>query len=93
MASLEIDQVGSQCQPVIALETVSFELLQQGNHEEESRLLDICNREGFFYLDMATGSSSSFLSQVSDMFNFMKSYFGKSDADKMRDLQSSYTDG
>lgn len=85
---------------VADLPTVNYRALVNGDADEESKLLSVSVREGFFYLDLRNENEgdnendpSPTLTRVDRIFRFMRTWFGQSDEMKLRDLQSNYTDG
>ena len=79
--------------PIAPLETISYARLKQKDPSEVTKLLEVCINEGFFYLDLREGQGPATLAQADDVFAFMKDWFCQPLNDKMRDYQSTYTDG
>lgn len=79
--------------PIAPLDTISYARLQKKDASEINKLLEVCIKDGFFYLDLNEEQGPSTLAQADNVFAFMQDWFCQPHDDKMRDYQSTYTDG
>lgn len=71
---------------------IDYDKLLSGNQTEISRLVDICQSLGFFYLNL-NGNGQSLLDDSRNAFKFMEKYFDQPLDVKLQDTRQSVTHG
>lgn len=69
---------------VAQLEAVSFSQLLRRDELELSKLLRACQKDGFFYLDLANGSKSQMLRDWKTMLPLMQRWFDQPISEKLK---------
>ncbi len=75
------------------LETLSFAKLASKDQTELTRLLDACQKQGFFYLDLAESNASQGLDDRLKALSVVKEWFDRPTEEKMKLYQDSVTRG
>jgi isopenicillin N synthase-like dioxygenase len=75
------------------LETLSFAKLASKDKPELAKLLDACQKQGFFYLDVANSNASNGLEDRLKALSLTKQWFGRPTEEKMKFYQDSVTKG
>jgi isopenicillin N synthase-like dioxygenase len=88
MDSKAVDQASLQEAP---LSVIDWGRLRSGDEAEGERLLNACEGQGFFYLDLSC--DQSFLQDHRAILSFMDQYFHQDLSEKMKDDRQSDTHG
>ncbi|KAK4504434.1 hypothetical protein PRZ48_005350 [Zasmidium cellare] len=75
----------------LPLSLIDLDRLVAGNVDERKRLVAACRDQGFFYLSLT--SDPQLLADWENVLDFMKTYFAKSQQEKMEDSFKSDTHG
>ena len=75
------------------LETLSFAKLASKEKTELKRLLDACQQQGFFYLDLADSTASQGLDDRRKGLSLTQAWFDRPTEEKMKLCQDSLTRG
>lgn len=75
------------------LETLSFAKLASKDQTELTRLLNACQQQGFFYLDLAESNASQRLDDRLKALSVTKEWFDRPIEEKMKLYQDSVTKG
>ena len=75
------------------LETLSFAKLAGKDKLELTKLLDACQKQGFFYLDVAGSDASNGLEDRLKALSLTKQWFDRPTEEKMKLRQDSVTRG
>lgn len=75
------------------LETLNFAKLAQKDEPELYKLLNACEKQGFFYLDVGGSNASSGLEHRLRTLSLTKKWFDSSTEEKMKLYQDSVTSG
>lgn len=75
------------------LETLSFAKLASKDKTELNRLLDACQQQGFFYLDLADSRASQDLDDRRKALSLTQVWFDRPTEEKMKLYQDSVTKG
>lgn len=75
------------------LETLSFAKLASKEKTELKRLLDVCQQQGFFYLDLADSSASQGLDDRLKALSVTQAWFDRPTEEKMKLYHDSLTKG
>lgn len=79
---------------IAPLATIDFHKLADNDSGEAQRLLDCCERDGFFYLNLqGPHPSNKILDDKETLLDVMKNYFDQPDEVKSEDDIDSMTDG
>jgi isopenicillin N synthase-like dioxygenase len=77
----------------VYLETLSFAKLASKDKPELAKLLDVCQKQGFFYLDVADSNASNGLEDRLQALCLTKQWFDRPTEEKMKLYQDSVTKG
>ena len=90
-----IDSLLIDMKEAASLETIEYSKLQNGDALELSRLLKLCERDGFFYLNLENleANTSRVIEDWENVLAFTKEYFAQPVEVKMRDDRQSDTTG
>jgi isopenicillin N synthase-like dioxygenase len=76
---------------VANLTVVSYEKLLSNDQDESSRLLSACREWGFFYLDLTSTESASYLRTVNELSGVSKEYFAQPLDYKLKDTREEWS--
>ena len=75
------------------LETIDMGRLLDNDKAEQLKLLTLCVKDGFFYLDLQSASISRILSDKEKVVRMMEAYFALPHDEKMEDHRGAHTHG
>ena len=79
---------------IAPLQSINLNLLLKEDDKELSKLLHLCESNGFFYLDLREGTGfGRHLEDWNDILRFMQRYFAQSLDSKLQDFYTSDTIG
>ena len=78
---------------IASLETIDFGRLIDKDKAEQLKLLALCVKDGFFYLDLQSPSISRILSDKEKVVRMMEAYFALPLDEKMKDDRGTHTHG
>lgn len=79
---------------VAPLETIDFGRLAMKDKSEVNKLLSVCQRHGFFYLDLQTNNDGQqILADRKDLLAVMETYFHQPLESKMKHNMNSFLHG
>lgn len=78
---------------IASLETVDFSLLYDRNPTELSKLLALCVKDGFFYLNLQDPRINQILSNKDSVVRMMEEFFALPLDEKLKDVRGTHTHG
>jgi isopenicillin N synthase-like dioxygenase len=78
---------------IASLETVDMGRLIDKDEAEQRKLLALCIKDGFFYLDLQSPRISQILSDKGNVVKMMEDYFALPLDEKMKDDRGTHTHG
>ena len=76
-----------------SLETIDFGRLLEKDNTGQLKLLALCVKDGFFYLDLQSSQIRKILDDKEKVVHWMEAYFALPHEEKMKDDRGTHTHG